>query len=77
LLDRRAARERLAHYRAGIVAAAIYNANPFRDSKAKAVSPLDFLAPAERRAFERPQTIDEQIEVLTAVMGCGPGKPNG
>jgi hypothetical protein len=72
LLDRRGARERLAQYRAGLVAAAIYNANPFRDSKAKPVSPLDFLPPAERRAIERPQSIEEQIEILTAVMGCGP-----
>jgi hypothetical protein len=57
----------------GIVAAAIWNANPFRKEGSPPVSPLDFV-PDEKRD-RGPQTLDEQVRFLTEVMGCGPGKP--
>lgn len=65
-------------YRAATVAAAVYNANPFREKGSDPVDPVDFVPAYRRRREEarRPQTLDEQIAVLTAVMGCGPGKPN-
>jgi hypothetical protein len=56
------------------VAAAVYNANPFRAADSKPVSPLDFLPEAERRKLEPPQWLDEQIATLTSIFGCGPSK---
>jgi hypothetical protein len=62
---------------AGIVAAAVYNANPFRKAGAKMANPGDF-APERKRLREEPgeaQTEEQQIAILTAIFGCGPGKP--
>jgi hypothetical protein len=59
---------------AGTVAAAVYNAAPFRDRTAKLVDPMDFV-PKKHQAKQREQTLEEQIAVLSAVMGCGPDKP--
>jgi hypothetical protein len=56
--------------RAGTVAAAIYNANPFRSSDSRPISPTEFV-PSLRRQ-EAPQSLDEQIRVLSEVFGCGP-----
>lgn len=59
-----------------MVGASIYNANPFRSRDADVVSPLDFLAPEERRELEPSQTPEEQVNILTEIFGCGPGKPS-
>jgi len=59
---------------AGVVAATI--ANAFRARGSEPVTPLDFVAPEDRRALEPPQTPEEQIDVLTEIFGCGPGKPS-
>ncbi len=56
----------------GTVAAAIYNANPFRGKDSDPISAFDFFPGAKPRA--RTQSVDEQIRVLTSVMGVGPGK---
>lgn len=63
---------------AGTVAAAVINAAPFVERK-KWASPVDFVPdyrPQEKKREAQPQSIEEQIAVLTQVMGCGPGKPN-
>ncbi len=57
---------------AGLTAAAVYNANPFRGKDAKAVSPLDF-RPSDKAA--KAQCLKEQIAVFTVALGCGPGSP--
>lgn len=56
---------------AGVVAAELWNSSPYRDKDARRVSPLDFV-PKEKQS-ERAQSLDEQIKILTKVMGCGPG----
>lgn len=62
---------------AGVVAAEIWNANPYRGENAKYISPLDFVPDSTRLAAKaKPQTLAEQIAVLTQIFGCGPGKPN-
>jgi hypothetical protein len=66
---------------AGTIAAAVFNANPFREKGSEAVSPLVFV-PDYRAKFkaeerrEQQQSLDAQIRELTRVLGCGPGKPN-
>jgi hypothetical protein len=68
-------RDRRAEGLAGTVAAAIYNGNGFRGKDSPVIQPSDFfpsLKAARREA--RAQTLDEQIAVLTAIMGCGPDK---
>lgn len=57
---------------AGVVAAELYNTSPYRDKNAKWVSPFDFV-PKDKKYQAPEQTLAEQIRVLTAVMGCGPG----
>jgi hypothetical protein len=71
LFRRKQEAERRAFLRSGIIAAAIYNANPFRGQDAKPVSPLEFV-PGERP--ESRQTLAEQIAAVTAAFKCGPGK---
>jgi hypothetical protein len=63
---------------AGVVAAELWNSSPYRGEGAKYVSPLDFVPElvARKKHDRTPQTLDQQIEVLTAVMRCGPGKVN-
>lgn len=76
LLDRHLAGRRHEQLLAGSVAAAVYNANPFRSADAKTLTPVDFFPSLDSAPHEtRPQTLEEQIAILTAVMGCGPGKP--
>lgn len=62
---------------AGTVAAAIFNAAPFVERK-KWASPLDFVPELKPRkpVPQKQQTLDEQIAILTQIMGCGPGKVN-
>lgn len=62
--------------RAGVVAATVANYAPFLKEGTPPVSPLDFVPDYKRRlrAQQREQTLEEQIEILTAVMGCGPGR---
>jgi len=57
--------------RSGIIAAAIYNASPFRGKDANLVSPLEFI-PGEKP--ETRQTLQEQIAAVTAAFKCGPAK---
>jgi hypothetical protein len=49
LLDRSIEEQRRAQICAGIVAAAVFNANPFRGKHAKAVKPLEFVAEDPRK----------------------------
>ena len=72
LLDRKREQDKLAFLQTGMVAAAIYNANPFRGQGAKAVDPLDFVPGYQKQ--NRQQTVDEQVQTLTRIMGCGPKK---
>jgi pyruvate-formate lyase-activating enzyme len=62
---------------AGTVAATIANYAPFLKEGTKPVSPLDFVPDYKKKLKEQEpkQTLEEQIQILTAVMGCGPGKP--
>jgi hypothetical protein len=66
--------DRRAALNAAMIAATVINSNPFRGANSKPVTPLDFLPP-DRDARPHEQTLDEQIALLTAVFGCGPGKP--
>lgn len=62
---------------AGVVAAAFYNANPFRGKDSPTISPADFVPDYKRlREAEQPQSLEEQIAILTKVMGCGPDQAN-
>ncbi len=74
LLDRHLEAHRGRMMAAGTVAAAVYNAAPFRERGARLVEPMDFVPkrPTEEKTDE--QSLDEQISILTAVMGCGPTK---
>jgi len=72
LLERKREQDKLAFLQAGIVAASIYNANPFRGQGAKAVDPLDFVPGYQKQT--RQQTVAEQVQALTRIMGCGPKK---
>ncbi len=56
---------------AGVVAAELWNTNPYRERGSKPVSALDFV-PMEKKETP-PQTLEEQIRILASVMGCGPG----
>jgi hypothetical protein len=77
LLDRHLEEHRRRMLYAGVVAAEIWNANPYRGENAKYISPLDFVPDSTRLAAKaKPQTLAEQIAVLTQIFGCGPGKPN-
>jgi hypothetical protein len=71
LLSRKWESEKRSFLRAGIVAAAIYNANPFRDKNAKAVNPLDFVPDDKPKGNQ----LEAQIKAVSAAFGCGPGKP--
>ena len=71
LLMRRYEEHKRACYYAGLVAASVYNANPYRDRAAKAVSPVDFM-PGERVA--KPQTLKDVVAAMTRAFGCGPGR---
>jgi hypothetical protein len=65
LLARRQEEHKRGFVLAGIVAAAVYNANPFREKGAKVVSPLDFVPDYE--AKQAPvQTAAEQMTALKA-----------
>jgi hypothetical protein len=76
LLDRHLEAHRRRMLYAGVVAAEIWNANPFGSADRKAISALDFVPDLAPKRGELPQTLDQQIKILTAVMGCGPGKAN-
>lgn len=60
-----------------MVAATIVNSNPYREKGSRTVSPLDFV-PELKTRFKppRPQPLKDQIAILTAIFGCGPGKQN-
>jgi hypothetical protein len=49
LLDRAIESQRRQQINAGIVAAAVFNANPFRAKNSRGVSPLDFVAEDPRK----------------------------
>ncbi|HEX4381232.1 MAG TPA: hypothetical protein VH022_14415 [Candidatus Acidoferrum sp.] len=58
---------------AGTVAAAVFNANPFRGD-GPALTSIDFVPEYQKRvaANRGEQTIDEQIAFFSAAFGCGP-----
>ncbi|HLZ07508.1 MAG TPA: hypothetical protein VKT80_02900 [Chloroflexota bacterium] len=60
-------------YAAGTIAAAVYNANPFRGENAKVIDPLDFVPDWKKRKTPEVQSAEEQIRILTKIMGSGPG----
>jgi hypothetical protein len=76
LLERRIEEQNRAQLNAGIVAAAIVNSNPYREKGARVIDPIEWVPDYKRRKKEaqREQTVEEQIAVLSAVLGCGPGK---
>jgi hypothetical protein len=63
----------------GTLAATAYNANPFRGKDDTVIRPEDIFPSLRAVAAESTgeQTIEEQIAILTAIMGCGPGKAVG
>jgi hypothetical protein len=73
LLDRKTEERNRAQLNAGIVAAAMYNANPFREKGSAAANPLDFVPDYREKSKQVGQTLEEQIAILTKVMGSGPG----
>jgi hypothetical protein len=75
LCDRKVAERRARQLLAGTIAAAIYNVN--RDpEKSEPITAIDFVPDLKREleAEKKEQTLDEMIEVLSSVMGCGPGR---
>jgi hypothetical protein len=77
LLDRHLEDHRRRMLYAGVVAAELWNASPYRGADSKYVSPLDFVPDRKLKKQDSfDQTMQQQIEVLTAIMGCGPGKAN-
>jgi hypothetical protein len=78
LLDRHLEAHRRSMLYAGVVAAELWNASPYRGEKAKYISPLAFVPElASRKKHDHSsQSLDDQIKILTAVMRCGPGKVN-
>jgi hypothetical protein len=62
-LTRRTKEQRHALLCAGIVAAAVFNGNPFRDRNAPVVSPEDFIADPDR---DREPTEEEKLEEFKA-----------
>jgi len=71
LLTRKGEEHKRNCYYAGLVAASVYNANPFREKNSKEVSPLDFM-PGERPI--KRQTVQEAVAAMTRAFGCGPKK---
>jgi hypothetical protein len=69
MLTRKQAAHKRACFYSGIVAAAVYNANPYRSKNAEPVSPVDFM-PSEGR---KSMSLAEQIRVVAAALKCGPG----
>jgi hypothetical protein len=69
LCDRRALERREALIRAGQITAAIYNVV---SSRSEPFTPADIFPELKEASGE--QSIEEQIQVLTEVMGCGPGR---
>lgn len=55
--------------------AAIFNANPFRGEKAKWLTALDFFPDDRIELKGSEQDINDQIEFISKIMKCGPGKP--
>jgi hypothetical protein len=77
LLDRHIEAHRRQMLYAGVIAAELWNTSPYRGENAEHVSPLDYVPDlTEKKKDKTIQTIDQQIEILTAIMGCGPGKAN-
>jgi hypothetical protein len=76
LLERRIEEQNRAQFNAGLVAAAIVNAAPFREKGSEPVDPIDFVPDYARRRREatKPQTVEQQIAILTSILGCGPTK---
>ena len=76
LLERHREADRRAQICAGIVAAAIYNAAPFRKENAPLINPLDFVPDFRKKTADtsRGMTLDQMIEACTSIFGCGPGK---
>jgi hypothetical protein len=57
----------------GMISATVVNANPFRRENARHLTPFDFFPGPVKRTPQ--QSVEEQIAILTKVMGVGPGKP--
>ena len=75
LLERRVEEQNRAQFNAGLVAAAIFNGSGFREKGSAPVDPIDFVPDyVKRRLASRPQTVEQQIAILTSILGCGPGK---
>ena len=77
LLERRREEQRTDFIVAGVVAAAIYNANPFRGKDAKAVGPLDFVPEylKGKGSGEKRQSIRQQVAVLAGMLRPGAKGP--
>ncbi|HZP31882.1 MAG TPA: hypothetical protein VFB23_00870 [Candidatus Acidoferrales bacterium] len=74
LVERHNEAHRRAMIAAGTIAAAIYNANPFRGENARILGPLDFV-PGFSPPAEDSQSLDDQVELLTKFFGP-PRLPN-
>lgn len=61
---------------AGIVAAAIYNANPFRGAGAKLVNPLDFVPDYDRKPAPA-QTREQQLAIMRSIGEAWKKRQNG
>lgn len=74
LLDRAEVEHKRAFLCSGIVAASIYNANPFRGKDAQAVDPREFIPGYKSPKDVMVQDWKEQVRIFSSIMGCGPGK---
>lgn len=59
--------EYAAYLRSGIIAAAIFNANPFRQKGSKVFSPEDFMPKEPGSVKPKSQSIEEQKAVLKGI----------
>lgn len=72
LLSRRNEELNRLQFHAGIVAAEVFNR--LRPEDVDPIDALEFV-PEWKKKYSGPQSLEEQIFVLTAAMGCGPAKP--
>jgi hypothetical protein len=73
LLDRAIESQRRQQICAGIVAAAVFNANPFRGKNSHSVSPLDFIAEDPRKR-EHEMHVEAQGQAFIAAFSAIAGK---
>jgi hypothetical protein len=62
-------RERSAYWRAGVIASAVINANPYRKKGTRAAKPEDFVPGKRRPQPQTPEQMAAKLRAMTVVMG--------